>query len=932
MTFRKLTHYLLPLLLAVLSLVGNMLSLEIAPGISVIFGPLFSLLALRLYGLPIGLLCTLPGAIYTVELWNNYAWMIAELSMTVLIGLWLWRSKDPHALALPVATCWAFGGTAIVGLMFVKLGVNPAINIAVLLKNFLNVLVAAMIASMLAGVFRIWLNRGDKTFSIPIRLLLFNVFGTLMIIGAIAVMLIDIQHVATRTEHDLREKVATASGGIISHLTEWLMVRKSGVAEMARIASERWGDPSLQSYLEAIDATIPDIGGMYIGDDQGRAVAFSPLINEHGAPTVGADFSDREYFALLKKFREPIVGSLDSARALIFGPIVMIAAPVVRDNVFLGYVAAAIDIGMVESFLKSHTKGTQMSVVLMDADDKVIATSDSQRFKLNESYYTQRGGDFEFQKNGIFSWKPHGERGPRAAYWRDTWMGSKAEIEARPGWKLIVADPVSPHHSYIIARLSSGFSIIIAIIAVMLVISYGLTNWLEASLARLIGETRDLPTKVFARQAVTFSRSTISEVHELSVNFQKTGDVLRKQVEEIEDNRLHLAEAKQKAEQANETKSRFLANVSHEIRTPLGVILGFTEFLTKEALSNEGRKYIDAISRNGKQLLHLVDDLLDLSKIEQGDLALEIISVDFAALVQDSTSSFLEQAARKNVELTTNISPNVTGIILSDPTRIKQVLVNLLGNALKFTPHGKIQVDVTQTKLDHGRVRIDVYVTDSGIGMTTEQQARIFESFTQGDASTTRRFGGTGLGLSIARKLARRLGGDVVLASSAPGQGSRFHFYLIADWSGEELTSLAPKDDQPGLSSVPDWARTLGGRKILLVEDNSDNQTVIELILADAGAEVVVCGDGRTAVEMATSKSYDCILMDIQLPVMSGDVAINYIRRAGCRVPIIVLSAHACALGRQDNLVEGCDAFLPKPFTRNDLISKINLLVLKPIS
>jgi CheY-like chemotaxis protein len=376
--------------------------------------------------------------------------------------------------------------------------------------------------------------------------------------------------------------------------------------------------------------------------------------------------------------------------------------------------------------------------------------------------------------------------------------------------------------------------------------------------------------------------------------------------------------------------------MSHEIRTPMTAILGFSESLLDATLSDaQKRDAITTIRRNGEYLLEIINDILDLSKIEAGKLDLECIAFSPCRIIDETLALMRVRADAKQLPLHAEYDGKMPETIRSDPTRLRQILINLVGNAIKFTPTGSVRLVTRCVVDDVTGPMLQFDVVDTGIGMSQEQMDRLFNAFTQADTSTTRRFGGTGLGLNISRRLSHMLGGDVTV-TSRPGQGSTFRLTLSAgnltgvrmiDSQGaapaDALTATAPPIDPNAIQ--------LRGR-VLLAEDGPDNQRLISFILAKAGLDVTVANNGKVAVELAldaldTGEPMDVILMDMQMPVMDGYEATSVLRRRAYNGPIIALTAHAMAGDREKCEAAGCDGFATKPIDRASLLKLIQSYV-----
>ena len=389
----------------------------------------------------------------------------------------------------------------------------------------------------------------------------------------------------------------------------------------------------------------------------------------------------------------------------------------------------------------------------------------------------------------------------------------------------------------------------------------------------------------------------------------------------IEENKVALAVALGAAKDANEAKSDFLANMSHEIRTPLNAVLGFTDVLRRGLVADSGEVvgHLNMIHRSGSHLLELINDILDLSKIEAGRMDVESISTEINQVLLDTVNVMQVRAQEKEIELALDYETSMPKSFKSDPTRLKQIVMNLISNAIKFTTEGTVRVVASVEK--EGRasnLRIDVI--DTGIGMTPKQQDKIFESFVQADSTTTRKYGGTGLGLSISRRLVEAMGGALTVTSLV-GTGSTFTVLIpVAEsdledlWSPEELREAVQNMAQ--VSGI----QTVANKPVLIVDDGLANLKLIRLILTRAGAEVTTAVNGLEAIQAFEKQDFSLVYMDMQMPVMDGYTATKQLRENGHDVPIIALTGNAMLGDREKCIEAGCNDFLAKPVNIDELL------------
>ncbi|MDX2016994.1 MAG: ATP-binding protein [Planctomycetota bacterium] len=381
-----------------------------------------------------------------------------------------------------------------------------------------------------------------------------------------------------------------------------------------------------------------------------------------------------------------------------------------------------------------------------------------------------------------------------------------------------------------------------------------------------------------------------------------------------------LARLREEALAASRAKGEFLAHMSHEIRTPMTAILGYAEMLSDAETSMDFAATTDAlaaIQRNGRHLLDLINDILDLSKIEAGGLTLECVALAPGQILREVAEQLRGRAQAKGLALVQHASADLDRRFQGDPTRVRQILLNLVGNAIKFTERGEIDLEGS---LEGSTLVFEV--RDSGIGMSPEQIARLFQPFTQADQSTTRRFGGTGLGLSISRRLVELMGGSIRV-QSVPGKGSLFTVRLPAH-PAPEMPEAAPGSLSPAPAQPAPTIGSGGGGTILIADDGIDNQRLLSHLLTRAGYTVEVVSDGAQALARGLERRrrpYDLILMDVQMPEMDGRTATRRLREAGYAAPIVALTAHAITQELDACLEAGSDATATKPIKRDDLLA-----------
>ena len=479
-----------------------------------------------------------------------------------------------------------------------------------------------------------------------------------------------------------------------------------------------------------------------------------------------------------------------------------------------------------------------------------------------------------------------------------------------PNWAVIVELPVKEAYANLIAQLKFSILTVLCTIMVAALLGHMISRRITNPIIRLRDWTRQISSGKFGA-TVDLSNASHREVQDLSKSFIQmmqelkestvSREALLAEVRERENAQRALEVAKREAEQASKAKSEFLANMSHEIRTPLNGVIGFTSLLLDSELNDEQQDYLQTINTSGEALLSLINDILDFSKIEADKLDLEEEPLKLHKCVEEALDIVSHRARTKALELTYYIDPSVPDAILGDVTRLRQIIINLLNNAIKFTEKGEVSVSLRSCEeQDHHRIYFSV--RDTGIGIPAHKLSRIFDSFSQADSSTTRRFGGTGLGLAISRRLSELMGGSIT-AESTEGEGSTFTFDILAP--------ATPAPEQPETDT-----RLLTGKNVLIVDDNETNRKLLHMLCTKWKMKSTLASSAYEVLEMP-SFSFDMVLLDYMMPGIDGCQLAAILRSRSYHNPTIILSSNG---GKPQNIDLEIDRWLHKPIKQQNLL------------
>ena len=924
------------LALIALGIIFNSLKVPVLFGVEFFFGSVFALVGAALFGPFVGFAMAI--AIASITLGTIYHPFFIAISATEALAVGYMTRRLKNNLLFASALFWLSIGSVFVWVSYYHfMDTSFIATLMVWLKQSVNGIFNAFLASLiLIGINIFQHDRPDRS-QLTFHQVFFTTLVGLVMIPSFTLLLVTSRSKMASIEQELNERTKSLTHSVDSVLTGWRRARLEAVTELSKVASERGINfsPEFERDISLIAKSASGFDGMLVTDMNGTILTSFVAGFPDSRGILGISIGFRPFFTKIREGSDHVISDIFVSKGLTQVPIIAFAKPIIKDGQAIGVAIGAADIKTLENALNRYSSSAGVTISLYDETGAVIASTAKTPLPLNE----QAGGKTGLNQPGSFHRLPPPKNFvPNMTRWEHSVYGSKNTATSLP-WSIVVEASLLPYSRELQRSYTEIFGIMLALCFGGLGFSYILTRWIGKPIAHLADVTSGFASQMDEEKPIKWPWSPVFELKILINNSKGMANALKSRFQDLQieikertKTQERLTAATTAAQSASRAKSEFLANMSHEIRTPLGAVLGFAELLTNQDLNAEERNEgIKAIKRNGEQLFRLIDDVLDFSKIEVGHVKLESSTTNFNDIIDGSISISARVAEEKGLKLLVSNSSPLPGKFQVDQTRLKQIILNVVGNAVKFTDQGTVEaVFSIDKKSDKAKSLLKIRVSDTGIGFNRDDaEDKLFRVFGQIDSSSSRRYGGTGLGLILSRRIAEAMGGDVALLDANTDKGCVFEISVeVAIDPAEVFYPTLSEARQAGQTqnTIEKAKKSLSGLSLLVVEDAPDNRLLFKRALTSLGATVDVAESGIDGVSIASKKTYDVILMDIQMPGLDGLEATKVLRKNGYKGPIAALTAHALQEDRRKCLEAGFDEYLSKPVDWKRLTEVINQL------
>lgn len=894
-----------------LAYAGNALSLPLFFSVDFLFGSIPLFVVLHLFGWAPAVLSTLIASTHTAMLWGHPYAVIIMTAEILLVGLF-YRRKSRNLVLLDVLF-WIAVGMPLV-FLFYRSVMDVALQntLLVMFKQAINGLFNALVGTLIVTTLDQTvpsLKRSPLRVTVGFQHIIFLVMVAVVLIPGLVILVVFARQEMGRIENDVRGKIEITSFSAKQAVNAWLVENLQTLRSLASYADPISTETvrTLRVEMALLKMSNPDFAVMAVSDSQGRVLVGEPYA-QASQLLDGLDLAAWPYFARMIDGMQGVASNAVIRGSESSVPVVILGVPLIERDQSVGAVLGVLDTDRLGELLDRVVGSWTVDATIIDARGIVLAST-SAMVEPFSSYAENYPQDLIQLSPTLYLRTPEfGRRVSVMERWQDSEYTTLERIGPTAPWRLSLNAAIAPYQDALNERYRSMLFVMLTIVAGTIILSAMLSRRVLGSLIKLTAVAEDLPSKLTQQDQLDWPSSKIDEIATLIKCFRITGDHLSDSFLRLQAANRELELAKQGADSANRTKSQFLANISHDLRTPLNGILGYAQILSNDAsLSEKTRNAINIIEKSGNHLLNLINDILDVSRIEADKLQLTPEPFYLPAFLSDIADIVTLQARRKGLRLHTEIAEDLPAVVVGDEKRLRQVLLNLLNNAVKFTEAGDVHFRASGAGEAY---RFEV--EDTGLGIPPDALEEIFSPFKQ-LTKHIQSEEGTGLGLAIVQRLVRMMGGQVAVESE-PNKGSRFYFTV----------ALPASDETPSGDRVSHTITGFRGglRVVLVVDDKWENRSVIRGMLEPLGFTLYEAVDGADSIEVMRRVKPDLVFMDLVMPNMDGFGAVREIRESDDLhdTRVVAISASVASTIRDECLRVGFNDFIPKPFREIDLL------------